>query len=128
MENPDAMCTWGNPGCGDILTYYVKIDQETLHITEILFEGTGCTLSQASASILTELVSGKSLVQALRMTQADLREILGDDLVNSRPRCAMLSLETLRVVLREYLHKKGISEEHILQMDLQGGTSSSHSE
>lgn len=101
LENPDAQMSWGNPGCGDVVTLYLKIDSAG-QITDISFEGEGCTISQASASILTETLKGKALTDAEALTHDDLMELLGREVVLTRPRCAMLSLDTLKLALREY--------------------------
>lgn len=101
LENPDAQMSWGNPGCGDVVTLYLKIDAEG-RITDISFEGEGCTISQASASILTEKLKGKTLSDAEALDPTDLMELLGREVVMTRPRCAMLSLDTLKLALKEY--------------------------
>jgi nitrogen fixation NifU-like protein len=101
LENPDAQMSWGNPGCGDVITLYLRIDPEG-HITEISFEGEGCTISQASASILTEELKGQTISQAEALSPDDLMGLLGREAVMTRPRCAMLALDTLKLALREY--------------------------
>ncbi len=101
IENPDAQMSWGNPGCGDVVTLYLKIDAEG-RITDISFEGEGCTISQASASILTEELKGKTLSHAEALSPADLLELVGREVVMTRPRCAMLAFDTLKLALKEY--------------------------
>ncbi len=101
LDHPDVHMSWGNPGCGDVITLYLKIDAEG-RITAISFEGEGCTISQASASILTEELKGKTLSDAEAMDPSDLMELLGRDVVMTRPRCAMLALDTLKLALHEY--------------------------
>ncbi len=101
IENPDAQMSWGNPGCGDVVTLYLKIDAQG-RITDISFEGEGCSISQASVSILTEKLKGKTISDAEAMSPDDLMELLGREVVMTRPRCAMLSLDTLKLALKEY--------------------------
>jgi nitrogen fixation NifU-like protein len=101
IEDPDIMMSWGNPGCGDVLTLYLKID-EAERITEISFEGEGCTVSQASASILTEKLEGQPLAYAEALSPEDIMSWVGREVMFTRPRCALLALHTLKIALREY--------------------------
>ena len=100
IEDPDAQMSWGNPGCGDVITLYLKIDAEG-RITDISFEGEGCTVSQASASILTEKLKGQSLSYAENLTVDDVMSWVGREVMLSRPRCALLALTTLKIALRD---------------------------
>ncbi|MCX8103144.1 MAG: SUF system NifU family Fe-S cluster assembly protein [Candidatus Bipolaricaulota bacterium] len=104
LENPDAHMTWGNPGCGDIITLYLKID-DSERITDIAFEGEGCTVSQAAASMLTEKLKGQALSYAASLSVDDITSWVGREIMLSRPRCALLALDTLKLALR-YLPKK----------------------
>ncbi len=104
LDNPDVQMTWGNPGCGDVLTIYLKVSDDGT-ITDISFEGEGCTVSQASASILTEKLKGQSLAYAEQLTVDDVMSWVGREVMISRPRCALLALSTLKLALR-YLPKK----------------------
>ena len=101
IEDPDIMMSWGNPGCGDVLTLYLKIG-EAERITEISFEGEGCTVSQASASILTEKLEGQPLAYAEALSPEDIMSWVGREVMLTRPRCALLALHTLKIALREY--------------------------
>lgn len=101
LQDPDVQMSWGNPGCGDVVTLYLKIDK-TNRITEISFEGEGCTISQAAASILTENLKGKTLSEAEALSPHDVMELLGREVVLTRPRCAMLALDTLKLALKEH--------------------------
>jgi nitrogen fixation protein NifU and related proteins len=102
IPDADVVRPGGNPGCGDIVTMYLKVDPETDKITNLTFEGEGCTISQASASVLTEMVEGMTVADVEDMGHDDLLDTLGRDVVMSRPRCAMLSLDTLKSAAREY--------------------------
>ena len=102
MNDADVVRPGGNPGCGDVITLYLKVDPVTERVTDISFEGEGCTISQASTSILTEMVQGKTLAEVEAMSHDDLLDILGRDVVMTRPRCALLSLDTLMGATREY--------------------------
>ena len=102
LDDADVVRPGGNPGCGDVITVYLKVDPHTDKITGLTFEGEGCTISQASASVLLEMVEGQRLADIEAMSHDDLLDILGRDVVMSRPRCAMLSLDTLKSAAREY--------------------------
>jgi nitrogen fixation NifU-like protein len=104
LADADATMTWGNPGCGDVITIYAKINDERL--TEVTFEGHGCTISQAAASVLTDWVRGKTLAQIEALGHEELIDWLGRDVVMMRTRCALLSLDTLKLALKEYERQK----------------------
>lgn len=102
LEDADVVRPGGNPGCGDVVTIYLKVDPVTDKIVGLTFEGEGCTISQASASVLTEMTEDMTLAEVEAMSHDDLLDTLGRDVVMSRPRCAMLSLDTLKSAAREY--------------------------
>ncbi len=102
LGDADVVRPGGNPGCGDVVTIYLKVDPATDKIVGLTFEGEGCTISQASASVLTEMAEDMTLAEVESMSHDDLLDTLGRDVVMSRPRCAMLSLDTLKSAAREY--------------------------
>jgi len=102
FEPVDVTMPGGNPGCGDVVTIYLKVDDAGDKIEHLTFEGTGCTISQAAASILTEMVDGKPLAEVDEMDFNDMIEILGREVVNTRPRCATLALGTLKAAITKY--------------------------
>ncbi len=105
---PDAsvVTQGGNPECGDTLTLYVRVHHPSERIEKVQFKGEGCTISQASASMLTEMVEGLMLAEVEMMTSEALLEVLGREVVASRPRCALLSLDTLKAAVRQYRAKQ----------------------
>ena len=98
LEDAEVSMPGGNPGCGDVITMHVKADEQGRRITGLAFEGEGCTISQAAASILADRVlrQGMSLDDVRAMTYEDMMDVLGRDVVSSRPRCATLALGTLK--------------------------------
>lgn len=99
LENADAVVEGGNPGCGDIVKVYLKVnDNGRLSAS---FEGEGCTISQASASFLMDEVNGKTLEEVLAIDHEALMDNLGKEIVQQRTRCATLSLDTLRAAIRK---------------------------
>lgn len=89
----------GQTGCGDRLTLYVRTDHAN-RITALTFEGEGCTISQAAASILTEYLPGLTLDEAARLSDETMLDLLGPEVASSRLACATLALNTLRAALR----------------------------
>ena len=100
MEHADVQLGGGNPGCGDLITMYLKIDND--RITEASFEGEGCTISQAGGSIVTDLIEGLTLDEVKELGSHTMKEEMGDDVVKSRVRCATLALGTVQAAVDEY--------------------------
>ncbi len=98
LADAEAVVEGGNPGCGDIVKVYLKMNDGQLFAT---FEGEGCTISQASASYLMDEVNGKTLEEVLAIDHEALMESLGKEIVQQRTRCATLSLDTLRAAIRK---------------------------
>jgi nitrogen fixation NifU-like protein len=105
IEDPDILVNGGNPGCGDVVTLYLKLDENDL-ITDVKFDGQGCTISMAASSLLMEKVSGKTLQQVDAMDYSELIDELGRAVVESRLRCATLAMDTLKAGAREYPSRK----------------------
>ena len=102
MENADIVMPGGNPDCGDLVTIYLKVNETGDHVEQVTFEGCGCTISQAAASILTEKVTGKPLSEIDEMDFNDMIDELGREVVSTRPRCATLALGTLKAAITQY--------------------------
>jgi nitrogen fixation NifU-like protein len=100
LPDADAVVEGGNPGCGDIVKIYLKVDPDTGKAL-VQFEGSGCTISQASASYLSEEATGKTIEELLKIDYHDLMDALGKEIVQQRTRCATLSLDTLRAAIRK---------------------------
>lgn len=102
LDDANVVMPGGNPGCGDVVTIYLKVNEAGDHVDAVSFEGEGCTISQAAASILTEMVEGKPLAEIDDMDFNDMIEHLGREVVNTRPRCATLALGTLKSAIVKY--------------------------
>ncbi len=102
VENASVVMKGGNPGCGDIVTFYVTVDPATEHITDIHFEGDGCTISQAGASLITEQMVGKTVSEVEQLGYEVVIDIMGHDVVATRLRCATLGLSTLKAAVKKY--------------------------
>jgi nitrogen fixation NifU-like protein len=94
-----VMVEGGNPGCGDIVRIYLKVNGNGKAV--VSFEGEGCTISQASASYLSEFANGKTMEELSQIDHNDLIDALGREIVTQRTRCATLSLDTLRAAMRK---------------------------
>jgi nitrogen fixation protein NifU and related proteins len=104
LEDADVQMPGGNPGCGDVVTIYLKGADDYEHIEEVSYEGEGCTISMAASSMLLEQVHEEDLAmdQVLEMDYNEMIEKLGRQIVASRPKCATLGLGTLKAAIRKY--------------------------
>lgn len=102
LQDANATASGGNPGCGDEITIYLKVDEAGQRIEKLSFDGHGCTISLAAASILTEMVQDAPLSQVDEMDFSDMMDTLGREVVSTRPRCATLALGTLKTAITLY--------------------------
>lgn len=102
LADPDVTMPGGNPGCGDVVTIYLKVDSASDAIQEVAFVGEGCTISQAAASILLEQMQGQTLTAVEALDFNWMIDELGREVVQSRPRCATLALGTLKAAIKKY--------------------------
>jgi nitrogen fixation NifU-like protein len=109
IEDADMVLNGGNPSCGDVVTIYLKVNDDDI-VEKVQFEGEGCTISQAAASIVTELVAGKSLAEIEAMDYNDLLDILGREVVMTRIRCATLGLGTLKGAVKKHVSKQMLAQ------------------
>lgn len=86
-----------NPLCGDALVLYIRTEDAT--IQDVSFFGTGCAISQAAASLLTEKLQGVPLKHARAFTEADMYTLLGIEVSTGRRKCALLAWHALRDAL-----------------------------
>ncbi len=84
-----------NPLCGDVVRIDVKLD-ENGRVADIAWSGDGCAISQASASLLTEEVRGKTLAEVKAFPKEELLDLIGISLSMARVKCALLSLKVLK--------------------------------
>lgn len=102
LKNADVTHKESNPLCGDKMQMMLSIKDGK--IQDLRFSGSGCAISQASASMLTEIVKGKSVNEIKEMTKEDIFEMVGIHLSVMRVKCAMLSLDTLKNAIK--IHEK----------------------
>jgi len=89
-----------NALCGDSITLYVVVNENDT-IVESSFDGTGCAVSQASASLLTDYIKGKTVEDVCALTQNDMERMLGVSLNVVRMRCAVLSLNAAQKAVKK---------------------------
>ena len=94
-----------NPLCGDKVRMQLLIEKDT--IKDVKFIGSGCAISQAATSMLTEVVKGKTLNEVKKIDRKDVMELLGVDVNPARVKCALIGLKTLKLAVYEYLITKG---------------------
>lgn len=101
MEDADIQLGGGNPGCGDLITMYLKLTPDGRSVEHASFEGSGCTISQAGGSMISEMIEGMTLDEIHDLGAEAMREMMGDDVVNQRVRCATLALGTVQAAIEE---------------------------
>lgn len=93
LEKPDVHSEDSNPLCGDQLGMDLQIEGD--RVTEVRFQGRGCAISQAAASMLSEMIEGKPIEEVIKLGKEDVLEALGIDISPARTKCAFLSLRVL---------------------------------
>jgi len=95
LEKPDATCEDLNPLCGDKIRFDLALDGQG-RVSDVRFSGRGCAISQASASMLTETLRGKTLEEVARLSQESVLENVGIGISPARMKCAMLGLKVAK--------------------------------
>ncbi|MEM3437491.1 MAG: SUF system NifU family Fe-S cluster assembly protein [Nitrososphaerales archaeon] len=103
IKNPDIKTQDTNPICGDIIEIQIKLNEG--RVKEVKFNGKGCAISQASASLLTEMIKGKKIDELLKMDKKDILNALGIEISPVRLKCALLPLKVLKMGIYSYLGK-----------------------
>ena len=111
IEDADAVGEVGNAKCGDIMKMYLKIEDDT--IADVKFETFGCGSAIASSSMATELIKGKPLSEALKLTNKAVTEAL-DGLPAHKLHCSVLAEEAIKSALRDYYERNGIAYDKAL--------------
>ena len=115
IENADGVGEVGNPVCGDIMKIYLKIDNDT--ISDVKFETFGCGSAIASSSMATEMIKGKPVSEAMKLTNKAVTEALDglkqvDGLPAHKLHCSVLAEEAIKKALKDYYDRNGIEYDH----------------
>ena len=106
IEDASGVGEVGNAKCGDIMKIYLKIENET--IVDVKFETFGCGSAIASSSMATEMIKGKSIHEAMSLTNKAVAEAL-DGLSVHKLHCSVLAEEAIKGALKDYYDKNGIA-------------------
>ena len=102
MQNPDGIGHVGNPICGDIMELYIKVKDNV--IVDAKFKTFGCGAAIATSSMVTELVKGKTVEEALGISNRAVAEALGG-LPSVKMHCSLLAEEALKSAIKDYYKK-----------------------
>jgi len=114
MENPDAVGTYGSPVCGDMMEIFLKIEDNV--IVDAKFRTFGCGSAIASSSVATEMIKGKTLEQALELTNKNFVDELGG-LPAPKIHCSVLSEQAVKTAIYNYAKEKGLELEGLKGFD-----------
>lgn len=106
MEDANAIGQVGNAKCGDIMKLYLKINEEGV-IEDVKFNTFGCGSAIASTSMATEMIKGKSIEEAMSLTNKAVVEAL-DGLPNHKIHCSVLAEEAVKAAVKDYYDRQGI--------------------
>jgi len=104
IPDADGVGNVGNPVCGDIMRLYIKVDENEM-ITDAKFKTFGCGAAIATSSMVTDLVRGKTIEEALKVSNRAVAEALGG-LPKIKMHCSVLAEEALRSAINDYMSKK----------------------
>lgn len=108
IENADGIGQVGNPKCGDIMKMYLKIENDT--IVDVKFKTFGCGSAIASSSMATELIKGKTIKEAMQLTNKAVAEAL-DGLPPVKMHCSVLAEQAIKSALYDYSKKNNVTIE-----------------
>ena len=111
IENADGVGEVGNPKCGDIMKMFLKIDNNV--ITDVKFKTFGCGAAIATSSIATEMIKGKTIDEALKLTNKAVVEAL-DGLPPVKLHCSVLAEQAVKAALADYYRRQGVDPEPIV--------------
>ena len=112
LEHAQISAKDSNPLCGDIIEMQLELDKNN-SVRDVRFNGQGCAISQASASMLTELVKGKTVDDVRKISKEEILSLIGGQLSAVRLKCALLSLKVLKTGVYNYLGSANNSKEEL---------------
>ncbi len=114
IENADGIGEVGNPKCGDIMKMYLKIDGDI--IEDVKFKTFGCGSAIATSSMVTELIKGKTIEEAMKVSNQDVADELGG-LPAVKMHCSVLAEQGIKSALLDYSKKSGVKIEGLEDFD-----------
>ena len=114
IENADGIGTEGNPTCGDLMTIYIKVEDNI--ITDIKFKTFGCGAAIATSSMITEMAVGKTIEEALKISRNDVADEL-EGLPPVKMHCSNLAADALRAAIADYKMKQAEKEQNQKKAD-----------
>ncbi len=109
IENADGVGEEGNPVCGDMMTFYIKVDEDRL--SDVKFKTFGCGAAIAVSSIVSEMAMGKTLEEARKITPSLVAQEL-EGLPKNKHHCSNLGAQALNKAIDDYLERQGSKGEH----------------
>jgi len=108
IENPDGVGKVGNPVCGDIMNLYIRVEND--RIVDARFKTFGCGAAIATSSMVTQMIKGKNLEEALEISNRSVAEAL-DGLPPIKMHCSVLAEEALKSAIDDHFKKKELSQD-----------------
>jgi nitrogen fixation NifU-like protein len=108
IKDADGIGEVGNPVCGDMMTFYIKVENDV--IVDVKFKTFGCGAAIAVSSIVSEMAKGKTIEEALKITREQVAEELGS-LPPNKMHCSNLGTDALHKAIQDYLEKKKKKED-----------------
>ncbi len=105
LLSADAIGESGNPICGDLMKIYIKVDKKEDRIEDISFETLGCAAAIATSSMITDLAKGKTLEEAMKISNKEVAEHL-EGLPPIKMHCSNLAADALHEAIKNYRNKK----------------------
>ncbi len=107
MEDADGIGEVGNPACGDMMTFYIKVKDG--RIVDIKFQTFGCVAAIAVSSMVSEMAKGKTLEEASRITNKEVADVLGG-LPKNKLHCSNLGADALARAIEDYRRRHGLAD------------------
>jgi nitrogen fixation NifU-like protein len=116
VEKPDGKGAFGDPSCGDYIEVTIRVNSEEDRLLDVKFLIQGCAGAIATSSIMTELAIGKTLTEALSLTDDDIIQALGG-LPKKKRHCSLLSLQALQQAVGDYVLKRYLMREGVVKTE-----------
>ncbi len=110
MEDPDGEAKEGSPACGDMVSLFIKVDEDEDRIKDIKFKSYGCASNIATGSIITEMAKGATVEEAKDITWQEAADELGG-LPEIKTHCSVLAVDALKEAIRNYEERHGKTDE-----------------